>query len=121
MQQCNGQVLRAGEGQQTREQAHAARTEAGTHPLQICDFAMETHDGKKYTADSLKGFFSVVMFGDGVTDHALQGLHKMQEIVTEQGASLCHAATAAASIKGLLNQSPEGSWMASIRRYIGCM
>lgn len=82
---------------------------------------METHDGKKYTADSLKGFFSVVMFGDGVTDHALQGLHKMQEIVTEQGASLCHAATAAASIKGLLNQSPEGSWMASIRRYIGCM
>lgn len=74
----------ASEGQQTREQAHAARTEAGTHPLQICDFAMETHDGKKYTVDNLKGFFSIVMFGDGVTDHALQGLHKMQEIVAEQ-------------------------------------
>lgn len=71
-------------GQQTREQAHDARTEAGTHPVQICDFSMETHDSKKYTVDDLKGTFSIIMFGDSVTDHALQGLHKMQEIVTEQ-------------------------------------
>jgi hypothetical protein len=62
----------AGEGQQTREQAHDARTEAGTHPVQICDFDMETHSGKKYTTDDLKGFFSIVMFGDSVTNHALQ-------------------------------------------------
>ncbi len=75
----------AGEGQQTREQAHDARTEAGTHPVQICDFDMETHSGKKYTTDDLKGFFSIVMFGDSVTNHALQGLHKMQEIIAEQG------------------------------------
>ena len=75
----------AGEGQQTREQAHDARTEAGTHPVQICEFDMETHSGKKYTTDDLKGFFSIVMFGDSVTDHALQGLHKMQEIIAEQG------------------------------------
>lgn len=72
------------EGQQTREEAHAARTEAGTHPPQIVDFAMETHAGKKFTTDDLKGTFSIIMFGDSVTDHALQGLHKMQEIVTEQ-------------------------------------
>lgn len=78
-----------GAGQQTREQAHDARTEAGTHPVQICDFSMETHDSKKYTVDDLKGTFSIIMFGDSVTDHALQGLHKMQEIVTEQG-RLCH-------------------------------
>ncbi|KAL0042838.1 hypothetical protein WJX79_001182 [Trebouxia sp. C0005] len=74
----------ASEGQQTREQAHDARTEAGTHPVQICDFDMETHSGKKYTADDLQGFFSIIMFGDSVTDHALQGLHKMQEIIAEQ-------------------------------------
>lgn len=80
-----------GAGQQTREQAHDARTEAGTHPVQICDFSMETHDSKKYTVDDLKGTFSIIMFGDSVTDHALQGLHKMQEIVTEQG-RLCHCA-----------------------------
>ena len=80
-----------GEGQQTREEAHAARTEAGTHPAQITDFNLETHAGKKFTADDLKGTFSIIMFGDSVTDHALQGLHKMQEIVTEQGE--CFAGT----------------------------
>lgn len=82
---CSLSVWTAGEGQQTREQAHDARTEAGTHPVQICDFDMETHSGKKYTADDLQGFFSIIMFGDSVTDHALQGLHKMQEIIAEQG------------------------------------
>ena len=75
----------AGEGQQTREQAHDARTEAGTHPVQICEFDMETHSGKKYTMDEMMGYFSIVMFGDSVTNHALQGLHKMQEIIAEQG------------------------------------
>ena len=81
----NLSVWPAGEGQQTREQAHDARTEAGTHPVQICDFDMETHSGKKYTMDDLKCYFSIVMFGDSVTNHALQGLHKMQEIIAEQG------------------------------------
>ena len=81
----NLSVWTAGEGQQTREQAHDARTEAGTHPVQICEFDMETHSGKKYTMDDLKGYFSIVMFGDSVTNHALQGLHKMQEIIAEQG------------------------------------
>jgi len=46
---------------------------------------METHSGKKYTMEDLKGNFSIVMFGDSVTNHALQGLHKMQEIIAEQG------------------------------------
>lgn len=49
---------------------------------------MDTHSGKKYTMDDLKGSFSIVMFGDSVTDHALQGLHKMQEIIAEQGKHL---------------------------------
>ena len=32
------------------------------------------------------------MFDDSIMDHMLQGLHKMQEIVTEQGQDLTHFA-----------------------------
>ena len=46
---------------------------------------METQKGDKFTHDDLKGSFSLLMFGESVSDHAMQGLAKMQEIVVEQG------------------------------------
>ena len=49
---------------------------------------METQKGEKFTRDDLKGSFSLIMFGQSVSDHAMQGLAKMQEIVVEQGTSL---------------------------------
>ncbi|DBB02986.1 TPA: hypothetical protein ACH3X1_013575 [Trebouxia sp. C0004] len=55
----NSSLWTANDGQQTREQAHDAGTEAGTHPVQICEFDMETHSGKKFTMEDLKGYFSV--------------------------------------------------------------
>lgn len=54
-------------------------------PVSICDFEMETQKGEKFTRDDLKGSFSILMFGQSVSDHAMQGLAKLQEIVTEQG------------------------------------
>lgn len=72
-------------GQQTREQAHQARADAGTLPSALCDFKMQTETGKDFTLDDLKGSFAIVMFGDSVTDHALQGLSKMEDITSEQG------------------------------------
>ena len=72
-------------GQETREEASEARKAAGVHPVPICEFEMETHQGDKFTQDDLKGSFSILMFGDSVSNHALQGLAKMQEIVVEQG------------------------------------
>lgn len=46
---------------------------------------MQTETGKEYTLADLKGSFAIVMFGDSVTDHALQGLSKMEDITSEQG------------------------------------
>lgn len=54
-------------------------------PVPICDFEMETQKGDKFTHNDLKGSFSLLMFGESVSDHAMQGLAKMQEIVVEQG------------------------------------
>lgn len=53
--------------------------------MPICKFEMETQKGEKFTHDDLKGSFSIIMFGDSVSNHAMQGLAKMQEIVVEQG------------------------------------
>ena len=71
--------------QKTREQAHDERTEAGTHPKQIAEFTMQSETGKDVTKKDFLGEFQIVMFGDSVTNHALQGLHKLQEITIEQG------------------------------------
>lgn len=79
-------ILYAG-GQQTREQAHQDRVDAGTQPKQISDFKMQTETGTDYTLDDMKGSFAIVMFGDSVTNHALQGLSKMEDITSEQGSS----------------------------------
>ena len=78
----------AADGQQLREEAKEARKAAGVHPVPICEFEMETQKGEKFTSDDLKGSFSILMFGDSVSDHAMQGLAKMQEIVVEQGDSI---------------------------------
>ena len=72
-------------GQQTREQAYADRTAAGTHPKQLSDFRMGSATGEEVTKEDLKGVFTILMFGDGITNHALQGLHKLQEIILSQG------------------------------------
>ena len=78
----------AADGQQTREEATEAKKAAGVQPIPICDFEMETQKGEKFTRDDLKGSFSLLMFGQSVSDHAMQGLAKMQEVVIEQGISL---------------------------------
>lgn len=75
----------AADGQETREEAKEAKKAAGMAPVSICDFQMETQKGEKFTRDDLKGSFSILMFGQSVSDHAMQGLAKLQEIVTEQG------------------------------------
>lgn len=75
----------AADGQQTREEATEAKKAAGVQPVPICDFEMETQKGEKFTRDDLKGSFSLLMFGQSVSDHAMQGLAKMQEVVIEQG------------------------------------
>ena len=80
-------MLCSADGQQTREEAAEARKAAGKEPVVICDFKMETQKGEKFTRDDLKGSFSILMFGQSVSDHAMQGLAKLQEIVTEQGRS----------------------------------
>ncbi|KAL3139352.1 Cu-binding protein [Trebouxia sp. C0009 RCD-2024] len=72
------------DGQETREEAKEAKKAAGMAPVSICDFQMETQKGEKFTRDDLKGSFSILMFGQSVSDHAMQGLAKLQEIVTEQ-------------------------------------
>ena len=77
--------VNAADGQQTREEASEAKKAAGVQPVPICDFEMETQKGEKFTHDDLKGSFSLLMFGESVSDHAMQGLAKMQEIVVEQG------------------------------------
>ena len=49
---------------------------------------MQTETGTDYTLDDLKGSFAIVMFGDSVTNHALQGLSGREDITTEQGMPL---------------------------------
>lgn len=82
---CQAVFTGAADGQQTREEAKEAKKAAGVEPVGICDFEMETQKGEKFTRDDLKGSFSILMFGQSVSDHAMQGLAKLQEIVTEQG------------------------------------
>lgn len=83
--QCLCENGDAADGQQTREEATEARKAAGVHAVPICEFEMETQKGEKFTRDDLKGSFSLLMFGDSVSNHAMQGLAKLQEIVVEQG------------------------------------